>query len=59
MKIDKDSKFNINFIASWIVYHYYILIDFYISENLLSLKKLGIEIAQAFEDRRDVIRKIC
>lgn len=48
MKIDKDSKFNINFIASWIVYHYYILIDFYISENLL--KKLGIEIAQRFEE---------
>lgn len=53
MKIEKDSKFNTNFVQVELYVIVYILVfDFYISENsFLSLKKLEIEIAQGFEGR--------
>lgn len=55
MKIEKDSKFNTNFVQVELYVIVYILVlDFYISENSYSsLKKLEIEIALGFEGRRE------
>lgn len=57
MKIEKDSKFNTNFVQVELYVIVYILVfDFYISENsFLSLKKLEIEIAQGFEEERKIL----
>lgn len=57
MKIEKDSKFNTNFVQVELYVIVYILVfDFYISENSFSsLKKLEIEIAQGFEEERKIL----